>query len=240
MKTRIVIAAIALSLLAGPALASERTSGREAIGVGSGAVVGAVAGGPIGAIIGAAVGAKLGDAYHRQGQEVDRLTADLMAAQTREGRLNREVGTLSSNLDQLGAELDRLRGLARPELLALLKSGIEMDLLFRTDEDTLSDGTATRLRQFAASVASMQDVSIKLDGYADERGDADYNRGLSARRAASVRELLVAGGVPEDRIQVDAHGESPAVDGTADSYALERKVSLTLFIETSPALASNP
>jgi len=240
MNTRIVISAITMSLLAGPAMAATTTSGKEAIGVGSGAVVGAIAGGPVGAIIGAAIGARLGDAYHRQDTEVERLTSDLGVARRQEGRLRSEVDTLSAHVDRLGAELDRMRGLARPELLALLQSGIEMDLLFRTDEDSVADSTALRLRQFASSLAAMPDVVVKLDGYADERGDAEYNRGLSERRAASVRDLLVAGGLPAERIRVDAHGESPAADPSADSYALERKVSLTLFIDDSPAVASNP
>ncbi|MDH4108063.1 MAG: OmpA family protein [Gammaproteobacteria bacterium] len=240
MNSRILLAALAVSALANPALAGESSSGKEVVGVGSGAVVGAIAGGPVGAIIGAAIGAKLGDAFYRQDVEVEQLTADLGAARQREGRLRGEVGTLNASVDRLGAELDRMRGLARPELLALLQSGIEMDLLFRTDEDALSDDTATRLRQFAASLAAMPDVAIKLDGYADERGDADYNRELSERRAASVRALLVSGGVRAERIRVDAHGESPAADSNADSYALERKVSLTLFLDDSPAVASNP
>jgi outer membrane protein OmpA-like peptidoglycan-associated protein len=240
MNTRIVIAAITLPFLAGPALAAATTSGKEAIGVGSGAVVGAIAGGPVGAILGAAIGARLGDAYHRQDVEVERLASSLDVARRQEGRLRGEVGTLSASVDRLGAELDRMRARARPELLALLQSGIEMDLLFRTDEDSPSEGTALRLRQFASSLATMPDVLVKLDGYADERGDAEYNRALSERRAASVRDLLVAGGLPAERIRVDAHGESPAADASADSFALERKVSLTLSIDDSNAVAANP
>ena len=86
----------------------------------------------------------------------------------------------------------------------------------------------------------MPDVFVKLDGFADERGNAEYNQKLSARRAAHVRDILVSNGVEESRIKLAAHGESPAIDDNIDSFAFERKVSLTLFVEESPSFASNP
>ena len=42
------------------------------------------------------------------------------------------------------------------------------------------------------------------------------------------------------RITASAHGESPAQDDTVDSYALERRVSLTLYTEDVTAVAANP
>jgi outer membrane protein OmpA-like peptidoglycan-associated protein len=133
-----------------------------------------------------------------------------------------------------------MRAVARPELLALMQAGIEMDLLFRTDEHKLGNTTDSKLRQLATSLASLPDVYIQLDGFADERGDADYNQNLSARRAENVREILTSNGIAESRIKVAAHGESPAADDNIDSLALERKVSLTLFIDETPSFASNP
>ena len=133
-----------------------------------------------------------------------------------------------------------MRSIARPELLTLMQAGIEMDLLFRTDEDELGITTDSKLRELATILSTMPDVYIQLDGFADERGSAEYNQGLSARRAAHVREILVSNGVAESRIKVAAHGESPAADDNIDSFALERKVSLTLFVEETPSFASNP
>jgi outer membrane protein OmpA-like peptidoglycan-associated protein len=86
----------------------------------------------------------------------------------------------------------------------------------------------------------MSDVNIRLDGFADERGDATYSHGLSERRVQHVRDLLVQNGVPESRIKVTAHGESPAADTNIDSYALERKVSLTLYVEDTKSFAATP
>ena len=75
---------------------------------------------------------------------------------------------------------------------------------------------------------------------ADERGDETYNQALSAKRVEHVKALLVANGVPASRINVTAHGESPTADKTVDSFALQRKVSLTLYIDDQPSFAANP
>ena len=56
-----------------------------------------------------------------------------------------------------------------------MQAGIDMDLLFRTDEFALTDTTGDRCAQMAATLANMPSVSIQLDGFADERGDAAYN-----------------------------------------------------------------
>jgi len=122
----------------------------------------------------------------------------------------------------------------------LLEAGIEIDLLFRTDEYILADPTGKRLGELAASVSANPDIQIRLDGFADERGDETYNQELSERRVEYVRDVLTKSGIPASRISVNAHGESPAIDATADSYALERRVSLTLYMGDTPSFASNP
>ena len=232
MRNKIILAGLIASMTAAPAFA-EGGSKEEGIGVSLGATIGAFAGGPAGFIVGAALGAKLGDQMHQRDEEVDSLSASLQGSQNRVNELEGDVDTLAENLQRLQEE-------SRPELLSLLQAGIEMDLLFRTDEHVLADTTGSRLQELAASLATMPDVFVQLDGFADERGDAAYNQKLSDRRAAHVRDVLVANGIPAERISVKAHGESPAADDNTDSFAFERKVSLTLYIEDSPSFASNP
>ena len=45
-----------------------------------------------------------------------------------------------------------------------------MDLLFRTDEYALADTTGGRFASLASTLASMPDIRVQLDGFADERG----------------------------------------------------------------------
>jgi len=243
MRTRLPVVALLATLTFGaPALAAgSSASTEENIGVGSGLVIGALAGGPVGAVVGAAVGAKLGDTLQKRNETVSELTAGLEASRGEVGKLERDVARLAKDNRELDASLDEMRAVARPELVSLLEAGIELDLKFRTDEDVLAKDTRSRLEALAKKVASMPGVQVRLDGYSDERGDEAYNQALSERRAGHVRDLLVAGGIPGDRVRVNAHGESPASEATADSYALERRVSLTLYVEEgSQSFASNP
>lgn len=232
MLKKVLVAGIIAAITATPAFA-ESASREEGVGVGLGATIGGIAGGPVGIIVGAALGAKIGDEMHERDAEAERLAMSLADSE-------REVDQLQRNINSLDGDLRQLQAESRPELLSLLQAGIEMDLLFRTDEHVLAAGTESRLGQLAAGLATMPDVFVRLDGYADERGDAEYNRKLSVRRAEHVRDVLLANGVPAARIDVVAHGESPASDENIDSFALERKVSLTLFVDSSPAFASNP
>lgn len=55
-----------------------------------------------------------------------------------------------------------------------------------------------------------------------------------------MRDQLAAAGIEPSRIRITAHGEAPAQDDSIDSYALERRVSLKLFIDDSPSFASTP
>ncbi len=231
---------LVLGLATAPAVAADSASKEESVGVGVGAVIGGLAGGPVGIIIGAAIGGKLGDEFNERNEEVDSLSASLSGSAVRITDLERDIAALQGEVRSRDDELQQARELARPALISLLQAGIEMDLLFRTDEHVLSVATGQRLEQLAITLAANPDVQIQLDGYADERGDEAYNQALSARRVAHVRDVLVASGIPAQRISVVAHGESAAAEQTADSFALERRVSLTLYVGETPSFASNP
>lgn len=228
---KIIAVVLTVVLTASPAFAAK-ASKEENIGVGTGAVVGALAGGPIGFFIGAAIGAKVGDTMHEKSNTIDSLSGSLQQSQS-------DVRARNNDIESLSAELQTLQTVDRPELVSLMQAGIAMDLLFRTDEHVLADTTGGRLAELAGELATMSDLRVQLDGFADERGDSDYNLELSQKRVEFVRDQLVAAGVDRSRIQVSAHGEAPAQDESVDSYALERRVSLKLFIDNSRPLASN-
>jgi outer membrane protein OmpA-like peptidoglycan-associated protein len=177
---------------------------------------------------------------HKKTTTIDELTVSLDSSLNNVSILEGDVQSLKTDLDSVGVELDRMREFDRPQLINLLQAGIAMDLLFRTDEHALADTTGDRLAQLAGSLASMPDIHVQLDGFADERGDADYNRDLSQKRVEFVRDQLISAGVHPARISVSAHGEAPAQDDSVDSYALERRVSLKLFIENPRSFAANP
>jgi OOP family OmpA-OmpF porin len=57
---------------------------------------------------------------------------------------------------------------------------------------------------------------IVLIGFADRVGPEDYNLHLSLRRAESVRDALIAGGVSAELISVEGRGERENAILTAD------------------------
>ncbi len=231
MRYTITLASVAILAVTSQS-AMAAASKEENIGVGTGAIVGSLAGGPVGFVIGAALGAKLGDTMHKKSERIEVLGDSLQDSR-------RSAEKLERGIDALTGELSQLQSQSLPELKSLMQAGIDMDLLFRTGESALTDATGGRLQQMAAILAGMPAVRIHLDGFADERGDAVYNRALSERRAEFVRAVFIAAGVQAQRISTSAHGESAAQSPDLDSYALERRVSVKLFIDKTSSVASN-
>lgn len=64
----------------------------------------------------------------------------------------------------------------------------------------------------------LRDESFVIEGHADAFGDDDYNKNLSLRRAATVKNFLsVQLGVAEDRLEVIGRGEeAPKTDDPYD------------------------
>lgn len=69
---------------------------------------------------------------------------------------------------------------------------------------------------------------IIIAGFTDERGTAEYNRGLGDRRAGAVREILISQGVDAGRIQTVSFGlEMPADNGHSESaWAKNRRAEI--------------
>ena len=69
-------------------------------------------------------------------------------------------------------------------------------------------------------------IKIEVQGHTDNRGAAAYNKQLSDRRAASVRDYLVSHGIDAARITSRGYGfDQPLVPNTSDqNRALNRRV----------------
>lgn len=75
-------------------------------------------------------------------------------------------------------------------------------------------------------LADNSGISLRLEGHADERGTREYNVGLGARRATSVRQLLLLQGARDEQIEILSYGEEkPAVAGSGErSWRENRRV----------------
>lgn len=91
------------------------------------------------------------------------------------------------------------------------------------EEQTTLQQDATALKQIFSIDANF---AVTLEGHCDERGSAEYNLALGDRRANSVKEALVAMGVPGDKLKTISYGkERPlCTDATEECYARNRRV----------------
>jgi OOP family OmpA-OmpF porin len=64
---------------------------------------------------------------------------------------------------------------------------------------------------------------IIVTGHADRRGSLDYNMRLSLRRAASVKQYLVANGIASTRIQTQGRGKMQPITKPGDCTAMKRQ-----------------
>lgn len=86
-------------------------------------------------------------------------------------------------------------------------------LLFPTGRDSLDDQNLTLLDQASRLYREGQPVLMIVSGSADSAGDPTQNLLLSQRRANAVARGLLARGIPAERTQILAKGEtSPTVD----------------------------
>ena len=103
-------------------------------------------------------------------------------------------------------------------------------VLFDFDRSNINQAGQAVLDQVLADAAKMGGVRISATGHADRSGSEDYNMALSLRRADSVREALIAGGISPDAITVAGRGESepavPTPDGVKEQA--NRRVELVL------------
>ncbi|MFN2426269.1 MAG: OmpA family protein [Candidatus Binatia bacterium] len=80
------------------------------------------------------------------------------------------------------------------------------DVLFSYDSAEL-DGSGTAATRANADLLRSESGKVEIEGHCDERGTAEYNLALGARRAKAVRDALVALGINASRLSTVSYGE---------------------------------
>ena len=101
-------------------------------------------------------------------------------------------------------------------------------IYFDYDSAKLSDDSLAILEEHGNFVAGNGEVSVRLEGHADERGSREYNIALGDRRAQSVRRVLLFQGASVNQVDTVSYGEEqPAVEGHDEAaWAKNRRVEL--------------
>jgi len=107
------------------------------------------------------------------------------------------------------------------------------DVLFDVNKADLKPGGILTVEKLAAFLAEYQGRRVMIEGFTDSTGDADYNQGLSERRALAVRTALLEKGIKFDRIEFRGYGEEypVATNDTAAGRQRNRRIEIIISDE---------
>ena len=100
-----------------------------------------------------------------------------------------------------------------------LASGVPDRVFFATNESILTTAARETLRKQAAWLRKNSDLTIVLEGHADERGTREYNLALGERRANAAKDYLLTYGISSDRVSVLSYGKERPVDSGSNPLA---------------------
>ncbi len=89
-------------------------------------------------------------------------------------------------------------------------------VFFDFNASKVDAGANSVIDSVAAEVKKQSIKSVNIIGYTDTSGSKKYNKRLSAKRANSVRDALVARGIDANLLLVDSKGEDNLMVPTAD------------------------
>ena len=131
---------------------------------------------------------------------------------------NHQPDHIAACRDDFWAALEELEALMTPEVVEVVEVVMPDIYIVYFDwdrSDIRPDGAAV-IADVIADAATLGAPPISVTGHTDLSGSAEYNMGLSLRRADSVRDALIAGGVMPDQITTAGRGEEEPAVPTAD------------------------
>ncbi|HEU0117525.1 MAG TPA: peptidoglycan-associated lipoprotein Pal [Alphaproteobacteria bacterium] len=123
-------------------------------------------------------------------------------------------------------------GPAKPGTQEDLVVNVGDRIFFAYNESDLSAEARATLDRQAAWLKKYGSVRVTVEGHCDERGTREYNLALGERRAAAVKNYLVADGIKTDRVKTISYGkERPAVLGSNEAAWAQNRRAVTVVSE---------
>ena len=103
-------------------------------------------------------------------------------------------------------------------------------VLYFSYDDTEIDEEATQvIIDHANFMRNNPEISLRLEGHADERGTREYNLALGERRANAAKDYLMTYGIAGNRISVISYGkERPVNSGSTPLAWSQNRRSVTV------------
>lgn len=186
------------------------TGESQTSGTTKGAIFGGIVGGLAGALtgrgenaaIGAALGAGIGGAIgHSQDKQ--------------EAELRRQLAGSGVQIRRQGDNIKLI---------------MPSDITFNVNKSVIQAHFSKVLRSVAVVLKKFNDNYVRIAGYTDSTGSAEYNLGLSNRRAAAVRNYLQSHGISTNRLVNIGYGEKDPIasNATKQGRAQNRRVEINL------------
>ena len=195
------------------------------------------------------------------GKERDQMRLDSRTNEANAAKLSAEKATLAAQLAQSNAakaQLDAANAQRQTQEAQARNAQLEAqladlaakktergmvitlgDVLFGTDLSRLTPDGMRSAQKLADVLQQNPQRRVMVEGFADSTGAADYNQGLSERRATAVRTALLDMGVARERIEVRGYGESfpVAANDNAGNRQLNRRVEIVLSDDSGKVMA---
>lgn len=104
------------------------------------------------------------------------------------------------------------------------KNKLETPVYFAFDKADITPQAKADLDEGIEFLRKHRFRRIRIDAYADQFGEEDYNKGLSEKRANAIRDYIMSKGIAEKRIQTQWHGSEKGTD-----YKQHRRVNVTVL-----------
>lgn len=120
-----------------------------------------------------------------------------------------------------------------PAKAELANNRIELkeSVFFELGKATIQERSFALLQEVADVMAQYPQIQVlRVEGHTDSRGAAAANLELSKKRAAAVRDWLVAHGVAKERVESEGFGETKPLDAreVAEAWEKNRRVDMVV------------
>ena len=115
------------------------------------------------------------------------------------------------------------------DTVEFLATGVKDRVFFATNKSILTTASRDTLRKQAAWMRKNKDITVTVEGHADERGTREYNLALGDRRANAVKDYLLTYGISGGRISIISYGkERPVNSGSSPLAWSQNRRSVTV------------
>ena len=105
------------------------------------------------------------------------------------------------------------------ETVEYLAKGVPDRVFFATNKSTLTTASRDTLRKQAAWLRKNKDITVTIEGHADERGTREYNLALGERRANAAKDYLMTYGISGSRLSTISYGKERPVNSGSNPLA---------------------